>query len=395
MADEDEVRRKRLGKSLAGYKATLTRRINQATQLIASAQTDQSSHNARLLEQIMDKILGDIDSIEAAGGLYMPELDDAAEQTAQADINRVINLGADKIKEVSAALKVLTAPALPLLAAPAPTPATDKVKPNETLKPETLLSSFTPVELRTWIHSYRAYHTASRFDKASVPEQQAYFIRVLDSHLAEHVRSKKNENTPIYEDPGDTSIVSCIKIIQDFFLLKYPLTLRRFEFFSYKQEPGKSFLDFKVALEAKANEADLHKLTPEDMKVFRLIAGTTNTKLQNKFLTMKDEPTLDLLEKIAHAQEASVHTMKGMGSSTEAVCKVYGKGNRFNSQRSGTPGPHQKQCLRCGEHPAGEKCSFPNIKKVKCHNCGKEGHLQKVCLSKRQDNQHRGRWKVH
>ena len=230
---DDEVRR--LGRSLAGHKATLTRRISSANQLIASAQTDQSSHIARQLEHIADKILGDMDSIEVAGGLYVPELDDdATGQTAQADIDRVIKLGADKIKDVNAALKVLTAPAQPLLAAPAPTPATDKVKPNETLKPETLLSSFTPVELRTWIHSYRAYHTASRFDKASVPEQQAYFIRVLDSHLAEHVRSKKNENTPIYEDPGDTSIVSCIKIIQDFFLLKYPLTLRRFEFFSYK-----------------------------------------------------------------------------------------------------------------------------------------------------------------
>ena len=108
MADDNEVRR--LGRSLAGHKATLTRRIASANQLIASAQTDQSSHIARLLEQMMDKILGDMDRIEVAGGLYVPELDDdATEQTAQADIDRVIKLGADKIKDVNAVLKVLAA----------------------------------------------------------------------------------------------------------------------------------------------------------------------------------------------------------------------------------------------------------------------------------------------
>ena len=104
MANADEVRR--LGRSLAGHKSALTRRMAGADQLIVSAQTDQSSHIAGRLEHCAQKIEEDMDKIEAAAELYLPHLtDDNTVQEAQEDIDDYIKDGHEKIAEITKALK--------------------------------------------------------------------------------------------------------------------------------------------------------------------------------------------------------------------------------------------------------------------------------------------------
>ena len=104
MANADEVRR--LGRSLAGHKSALTRRMAGADQLIVSAQTDQSSHIAGLLEHSAKKITEDMDKIEVAAELYLPHLtDDNTVQEAQEDIDDYIKDGHEKIAEIITALK--------------------------------------------------------------------------------------------------------------------------------------------------------------------------------------------------------------------------------------------------------------------------------------------------
>ena len=262
----------RLARSLASHKGHITRKLANATSLLQSAQTDRSSHITGQLERSIEGIEKAVENMDAAADLYLPELvDDATRGPAEAEVQNYSKDAFDKIAEVNAVLKDLTAPTQPLTVPPTQSATSTKVKPHESLKPDLLHHNFTPVELRAWAAAFKAYHTASNFNKATILEQQAYFLKTLDPQLQERVRTKKRDDTPIFTDPADQSKVSCMKIIEDFFLLKYPMVTRRFQFFNFKQEPGKSFTDFKTALEAKAKEADLHSLTADDLKMFLIV----------------------------------------------------------------------------------------------------------------------------
>ena len=58
------------------------------------------------------------------------------------------------------------------------------------------------------------------------------------------------------------------------------------------------------------------------------------------------------------------------------------KGHRKNFTSQDKDGMKQQDCYCCGARPAHPKSKCP-AKDVICHNCGKKGHYQKCCKSKR------------
>ena len=367
----------KLGRSLAGYKANLTRHLNIADGILKAANTTtKPSRVAGQLVELKDDIRQAYNKMLDAAVLYTTELsDDTARKNADLSVDQKMENATNKIVEINEALAKLPDPAPTLASAPVTSTVAvnERVKPNEALKPDTLLKTYTPVELRTWIESYKAYYTGSHFEKATVPERQAYFIKCLDSYLQNHVRSKIDTDTPVFKDPNNPEKLSCIQVLEDYFLLTYPLVARRFDLFSHKQATGESFLEFKTKMCAKANEADLEKLSKEDLLAFLLIAGTSNEKLQRKFLTLKDDPTLKTIEQEAHALESTQHSMYAIHGHTVAVNQVKRGAEGKNIQSGHGKG---QRCKHCGlTNHTSAKCYKGHYV---CKLCG-DNHLERIC----------------
>ena len=367
-----------LGRSLAGKKSHLTRKLKSAQEAIKLAQTEKSSSMAARLEKIITGIEESVDSIEQGAELYIPLIvDDDSRKLAQDDVDKFAKNGEDMILEIHKELKKLTAPAPALAAPPVTNTNSDKIKPNEALKPITLLKTFTPVELRTWIASFKAYHTSSHFEKATIPEQQAYLMQVLEPQLQSHVRSEIDTDTGIFKDPNEPSKLSCIKVLEDYFLLTYPLVARRFDFFSHKQAQGESFMDYAAKMCAKAEEVDITNLGKDDLIAYLLIAGTSNKKLKCKFLTLK-EATLKNLRQEAHAFESTQNNLSSMGENTTKAQQIKGFKPKFNPKSKQGPyqGQNSEKCSHCGK--TNHKSSDCYKKDVKCKHCSKF-HLDYMC----------------
>lgn len=79
-------------------------------------------------------------------------------------------------------------------------------------------------------------------------------------------------------------------------------------------------------------------------------------------------------------QQGSTQVHKLQGNHQEDGKSEKGHGKNFTSQDK--DGMKRQDCYCCGARPAHPKSKCP-AKDVICHNCGKKGHYQKCCKSKR------------
>ena len=103
---------------------------------------------------------------------------------------------------------------------------------------------------------------------------------------------------------ADTDVPECIEVVKEIYLENYPLFTRRWNFFSEKQPIGESFSRWYAKLQAKAQDADIYKMTAEEMVMVQLIAMTTDTELQKELLKLKN-PTRQEVVAAARAFEAA------------------------------------------------------------------------------------------
>ena len=136
-----------------------------------------------------------------------------------------------------------------------------------------------------------------------MPEQQAYLLKCLDEDLANIVRLECTDATPIFG-----KINSCISMLEDKFEETYPLFVHRLQYFKFKQKSGQHFDDVYSALRMLDNEANILALTPDDIRVFRLMGAITDPFLKEKFLELQN-PTVDDLVKEAARWEGVRRSM--------------------------------------------------------------------------------------
>ena len=95
----------------------------------------------------------------------------------------------------------------------------------------------------------------------------------------------------------------------------------------------------------------------------------------SRLLTEKDDLSFSRAVEITTGLEGAkkhAHIMKGDLASTK---KEQQDGINCTTDKR----PPLKPCYRCGSAHSPSTCRFINIK---CHNCGKRGHIGKVCRSK-------------
>ena len=159
-------------------------------------------------------------------------------------------------------------------------------------------------------------------------EQQSYFRMVVYAHLMDKLDTQIQEDTPIF---GTDTEVTCMKLLEEEFLLRYPLLSRRVDFFGTKQTKGQLFSNWAAKLKSLGEEADLYQMTTEDLHIMRYLTGVVDEKLRTEFLK-EAKPTPKLLDKIVHQYEIAAFSMKditqarrrgGSGGSVEPPLKFY------------------------------------------------------------------------
>ena len=150
--------------------------------------------------------------------------------------------------------------------------------------------------------------------------------------------------------------------------------MERFKFNTRLRKPGKSIATYVSELRSFAKNCNYGD-TLETMLRDRIVCGVNDTVIQCRLLAEKD---LDFKKAMEVAQ--------GMESAATNVRKL--TDTKQNSQAADDREPiHQietkaKSC-HCCKNP-GYYATTCKYKDTVCRNCGKVGHLQKVCRSKSQ-----------
>ena len=161
----------------------------------------------------------------------------------------------------------------------------------------------------------------------------------------------------------------------------YPKFTRRLNFFGYAQSKGQTFDNFLAVLKQKGEQAALSELKTEELYVFRLLTGCTDTKLREKLLDLKDPSLKDIIEEADKFENAKLNlkTLVGQSGQTSAA----GAAAVFKDAK-----PKDK-CKKCGRsvHKAGVPCP---AKDKSCHTCKKEGHFSPMCPDKKKSGKNQG-----
>lgn len=137
------------------------------------------------------------------------------------------------------------------------------------LKPLPLTSEHTPTELRAWIDAFEAYYEASSMHLHPRGAQLAYMWNCVERGLATRLQECVKGDMPVRGNQG-----SCIAAIRKYFDIRYPLILRRMDYFQSAQVEGERWSDYLARKNGLADEADATGLTDVQHRVFRALVGT-------------------------------------------------------------------------------------------------------------------------
>ena len=180
-------------------------------------------------------------------------------------------------------------------------------KPVAALKPEIILSfDNTPTELNIWSISFRSYFDASKFDTLPVVQQQAFLRQGLKPDVWSAIKHKINDHTPVFSNPLDLEEDSCQRFIENAFQIRYPLIMRRYEFFTYERKGNQTITNFRAKLRELAAAAQLEQMGQNDYLIFRIIAGINDSHTVDKLLSIPQADfNLEEIERIALTCEAA------------------------------------------------------------------------------------------
>ena len=242
-------------------------------------------------------------------------------------------------------------------AASRPPPAADagnQIKLLPELKPSVLPHDATAGELRIWIKKYEAYHAASGMQHTRTAVQHAYLLNWLDSTLSLLLDGSITAQTPLL------GANSCISKLVEMFRKKYPLLLRRKNFFQMTQQAGQDARAFLEQLKSAASEADIEGMSLEDALCLTLLSGVRDVRLKEK-LSELDPPTLPAFGVLI---DAHLHSKATAGQAAAA--------NR-------TEGKNQQQKKNNAPKITDAEKKRKVAEDVKCLLCNAQGRIQSAC----------------
>ncbi len=370
--------------SLNSQRGHLTRRTKTLERRIEFVHTNPTSMGVAELLQALQKFKEQGEKVEA---LYI-QLQDVDEDESHTDEygHKLTELSDMTDQVVERAMKVVMLAGKHPTQQPETIPESNRqIRPKvmESLKPNRLKLDNTPTEMRCWMKEFRAFYTTSSLDKYSVPEQHAFIFSCMEVDLKTKIMESDtfDEELPIFGD------VSIIQVVQEEFLLRYPLFNRRLDFFKYRQSDGQKFSDFSMKLRQKGEEASLETLQMEELYIFRYVTGTVDEKLRDRFLRLNN-PTLEDLKSEVRSYEVGKQAVAAMDQ-IEQVAQVKnqpGKSMLYKRVKAKSniqiPLQLKGKCLRCGDSNHLRGVCNKQYDDCFCKYCKKQGHLDIVCFRK-------------
>ena len=248
-------------------------------------------------------------------------------------------------------------------------------RPNDPMKPVSLAPDAKPAVLRAWTKRFTTFYKSHYMNEMPLEEQHIHFFSCLTSTLEARMNDVIRDNTPVLP-MNDQSVTSCLELLEQEFLISYPLVNRRHDFFTCTQSHNQKLTDYLIKLVELAEEADLASLKKDEMILFQGLAGTTHTEFRENFLR-GEVHSLEKLKKMAQqymTAESSVRGLKEASKVNLVQNKADGKGSQ---QGLGKP------CTHCTK-PLDDRHTAQNCyhKTSKCRKCGQIGHIRPACPKK-------------
>ena len=290
-------------------------------------------------------------------------------------------------------------------------------KPDEGLRPSTLLPEHSIYEFRQWSAQFQAYFASGNLELAPRIQQHGYLFNCLapDLHLQiTQAPEYDTATTPVVNPQAAAGAnqqplpISLIDILRRIFNTSNPPHRRRHDWLSYTQSPGQKPTAYMDQERKLYDAADLNNATMEQIQVTKIITGFTDLRLRAKLLEMKDPSWQELREKVTDEEiirnnaDAKANIAKRSdnnnnatstngstnGNANKITYNSFGNGTN-NNRRGRTRGSNRfggnsrpnnynsDKCSRCGRYShQPNDCPF---KGATCHECSSTGHIRGMC----------------
>ena len=150
-----------------------------------------------------------------------------------------------------------------------------------------------------WQDQWAAYFLASLMDRLSPDEQKAFFFRCMD-HLA-IIRPDIPADMPINSDRAGPS---CMRILTERFLIRYPMLQRRFDWLTARRADHEGIGAWYARFKQRGMEADLDNATRDDLMILGIVMNLNDASVANRIVRLEN-PTMPAAEKILTASQVT------------------------------------------------------------------------------------------
>ncbi|KAL5468747.1 hypothetical protein EMCRGX_G029860 [Ephydatia muelleri] len=183
------------------------------------------------------------------------------------------------------------------------------------------------------------------------------------------------------EKPSDKTFSELVTIVRNHFCPPPSVTVQRYNFNCRVQKEGETVSQFVAELRKLSEHCEFGN-TLEDMLRDRLVCGIRNARVQRRLLAESGLTFAKAFELTLAAELAEKNALDiqrpGDGSPIHTIQKQTGTERR------------PIRCSRCGGRHNASEC---RCKSIVCYNFGKQGHLARVCVNRRESGGARSGYK--
>ena len=261
-------------------------------------------------------------------------------------------------------------------------------KPIMAFKPSTLSKDATPEEFSIWKDGYEAYFTASNVHNCSNKIQAVFLNTCLDPFLISNLKKRSGTEVPTFS--RNTDVPGHMKMLEQYFISRYPLHLRRADLFAFKPAEKMKSSEYFAHVIQMMNDAQVLQTPVHDIMTSFLAHNCPSSQLRLELLRADFISLNTLVVKAQKFEQASLsHSDReeahaAASSSRKRTPYQANKRNRNspNAPSKGAGSGKPKTCFSCNSEKH-ERKDCPHKEKI-CEYCKIKGHIHQACKRKAQ-----------